>query len=92
MVKAETSYVKALMDIQKLRLKDKQFLQNQGLLTLQVTLINFATSLATQHAEIIANINDDIFPDLEENNSIQKTYRSHYVHPMIECQLDQCCE
>ena len=88
MVKAESIYVKALMEIRRLRLSDTQFVQNQGLLSLQVTLINFVTSLATQHTEIITNLKDDVQSDLVENQAIQKTYRSHYVTTVITFNLD----
>ena len=88
MVKAESIYVKALMEIRRLRLSDTQFVQNQGLLSLQVTLINFVTSLATQHTEIITNLKDDVQSDLVENQAIQKTYRSHYVVIVIISNLD----
>ena len=72
MVKAESIYVKALMEIRRLRLSDTQFVQNQGLLSLQVTLINFVTSLATQHTEIITNLKDDVQSDLVENQAISE--------------------
>lgn len=79
LVRAETVFIKSLSEIQKLRLKDSHFDQNRGLLSLQVTLTSFVSSLAAQHSEIVSNINDDILSDLVENLSIQKTYRSHYV-------------
>lgn len=88
MTKAESIYVKALMEIQRLRLRDIQFIQNQGLLSLQITLINFVTSLATQHTEIITNLKDDVLSDLVENQAIQKTYRSHYVVMVVRSNID----
>lgn len=72
-------YIKALNEIQKLRLHDSQFVNNQGLLSLQITLMNFISSLATQHTDIASSLNDDILCDLIRNHSIQKSYRSHYV-------------
>ena len=76
------------MEIQRLRLRDTQFIQNQGLLSLQITLINFVTSLATQHTEIITNLKDDVLSDLVENQAIQKTYRSHYVVMVVRSNID----
>ena len=72
-------FIKSLSEIQKLRPRDSHFAENQGLLSLQVTLTSFISSLAAQHSEIVSNINDDILSDVVENLSIQKTYRSHYV-------------
>ena len=71
--------MKALHEVQKLRLKDTHFTKNQGILNLQVTLINFITSLETVHADIVHNLSEEILPDFKENQQIQKTYMSHYV-------------
>lgn len=71
--------MKALHDIQKLRLKDDCFTKNQGISNIQITLINFVSSLESQHAEMIHNLKEDILPDFKENRQIQKTYMNHYV-------------
>ena len=76
-------FIKSLSEIQKLRLKGSHFDQNQGLMSLQITLTSFVSSLAAQHSEIVSSINDDILSDIVENLSIQKTYRSHYVVILI---------
>ena len=78
--------MKALHDIQKLRLKDDCFTKNQGISNIQITLINFVSSLESQHAEMIHNLKEDILPDFKENRQIQKTYMNHYVSQIgTEC-------
>ena len=84
LIKAETAYVKALHDIQKLRLKDDCFTKNQGISNIQITLINFVSSLESQHAEMIHNLKEDILPDFKENRQIQKTYMNHYVSQIVD--------
>ena len=83
-MKAEASYVKALHTIQKFRLSMDAYSKNQDLMSIQVSLMNFITSLESQHADIISNIVEDVLPDFQDNQTIQESYRDSYVLP-IRC-------
>ena len=78
--------MKALHSIQRLRLDGNESAKNQTLFSIQVHLLNFVTSLESQHAELIGNITEDVLPDFRENQSIQDSYRKCYVP--FNCPID----
>ena len=67
--------MKALHTIQKLRLSMDAYSKNQDLMSIQVSLMNFITSLESQPADIISNIVEDVLPDFQDNQTIQESYR-----------------
>lgn len=81
--------MKALHSIQKLRIDGNESAKNQALFVIQVHLLNFVTTLESQHAELVSNIFEDVLPDFRENQSIQDSYRECYVWYLlfIDCRI-----